>query len=264
MRIVSLASGSSGNAILVDDGETRVLVDCGIGPRILATRLRAAGVRPEEVSAILLTHEHIDHIKGVGQAVAKWRWDVIGSAGTIRGLAPHLRHKASVMNERTRVGRLDIEAIRISHDANEPTAYSISSHASGLRAGIAHDLGEPTDRLVRAFHGADLLCVEANHCRVMLRDGPYPAYLKARVAGEMGHLSNEQTAALLDAIVTPQLQGVLLLHLSAVNNAPPVAVSATRRAVTQRARKALLLAAARNDVSPAIGLPVQQQLQLAI
>jgi phosphoribosyl 1,2-cyclic phosphodiesterase len=264
VRIVSLASGSSGNAILVDDGETRVLVDCGIGPRILATRLKAAGVRPEEVSAILVTHEHIDHTKGIAQAVAKWRWQVIGSAGTIRGLSPTLRHKAKPVVERTTVGGLQIETIRVSHDANEPTAYSISSTASGMRAGIAHDLGEPTEKLIKTFHGADLLCIEANHCRVMLRDGPYPAYLKARVAGELGHLSNDQSAAFIDAVSTANLQAVLLLHLSAVNNAPPVAVSATRRAVTQRARKATLAAAVRSDVSPAIGIEAPTQLRLAI
>jgi phosphoribosyl 1,2-cyclic phosphodiesterase len=264
MRIVSLASGSSGNAILVDDGETRVLVDCGIGPRILASRLKAAGVRPDEVSAILLTHEHIDHIKGVAQAVAKWRWEVIGSAGTIRGLTPALRQRATQVKERTHVGGLDIDVIRVSHDANEPTAYSITSKSSGMRAGIAHDLGEPSERLVKTFHGADLLCIEANHCRIMLRDGPYPAYLKSRVAGEMGHLSNDQSAAFIDAVSTPNLQAVLLLHLSAVNNAPPVAVSATRRAVTQKARKATLAAAVRSDVSPAIGIEAPSQLRLAI
>jgi phosphoribosyl 1,2-cyclic phosphodiesterase len=264
MRIVSLASGSSGNAILVDDGATRVIVDCGIGPRTLATRLKAAQVRPDEVSAILVTHEHIDHIKGIAQAVTKWRWALHGSAGTIRGLSPTIRHKATLIGERTRIGTLDVEMIRTSHDANEPTAYAIGSRASGMRAGIAHDLGEPSDRLVRAFHGVDLLCIEANHCRVMLRDGPYPAYLKARVAGEMGHLSNDQSAAFIDAVSTADLRAVLLLHLSAVNNAPPVAVSATRRAVTMRARKATLAAAVRSDVSPAIGIEPQVQLRLAI
>jgi phosphoribosyl 1,2-cyclic phosphodiesterase len=264
MRIVSLASGSSGNAILVDDGETRVIVDCGIGPRILASRLKAAQVRPEEVSAFLVTHEHIDHTKGIAQAVAKWRWAVHGSAGTIRGLGAPLKHKARPFVERTRIGSLEIEMIRVSHDANEPTAYAITSRTSGMRAGIAHDLGEPSDRLLKAFHGVELLCIEANHCRVMLRDGPYPAYLKARVASEMGHLSNDQSAAFIDAVSTADLRAVLLLHLSVVNNTPPVAVSATRRAVTAKARKATLAAAVRSDVSPAIGVEAPSQLRLAI
>lgn len=264
MRVVSLASGSSGNAILVDDGVTRVIVDCGIGPRVLLQRLTAAQVRPDEISAILVTHEHIDHVKGIAQAIGKWKWDLHGSAGTIRGLGPTLKHKASVIGERTRIGTLDVDMIRTSHDANEPTAYAFGSRATSMRAGVAHDLGEPSERLVKAFHGVDLLCVEANHCRIMLRDGPYPAYLKARVAGEMGHLNNDQAAAFIDAVSAPNLQAVLLLHLSAVNNAPPVAVSATRRAVTQKARRATLAAAVRSDVSPAIGIEVPSQLRLAI
>ena len=264
MRIVSLASGSSGNAILVDDGATRVLVDCGIGPRILASRLKAAQVRPEEVSAFLLTHEHIDHIKGVAQAVAKWKWVIHGSAGTLRGLAPALRHRAHAVKDRVTIGSLSVEVIRVSHDANEPTGFAIASHATGMRAGIAHDLGEPSERLLKTFHGVELLAIEANHCRVMLRDGPYPAYLKARVASEMGHLNNDQTAAFIDAVGTADLRAVLLLHLSAVNNTPPVAVSATRRAVTSRARRATLAAAVRSDVSPAIGIEAPTQLRLAI
>jgi phosphoribosyl 1,2-cyclic phosphodiesterase len=264
MRIVALASGSSGNAILVDDGETRILVDCGLGPRTIAQRLVANGVRPDDISAVIVTHEHVDHVRGIAQAVARWSWNVIGSAGTVRGLPAELRKGAKVVRERVRVGGLDIELIPVAHDANEPTAYAITARATGVRAGITHDLGEPSDRLIAAFRGADLLCIEANHDAGMLRTGPYPAFLKERIASATGHLSNDQCTAFIDAVATASLRAVLLLHLSEVNNTPAVACAATRRGITRRARRASLAAAVRKAPSPPIGCEPGGQLPLAI
>lgn len=264
MRIVALASGSSGNAILVDDGETRILVDCGIGPRTIKQRLEIAGVRPDQISAVVVTHEHIDHTKGIAAALARWPWMVIGSAGTIRGLPAEVRSTAKIVRERIRIGGLDLELIPVAHDANEPTAYAITSRATGIRAGVAHDLGAPSDRLVRAFHGAQLLCIEANHDAEMLRNGPYPAFLKERVSSGTGHLSNDQSAAFIDAVATAALQAVLLLHLSEVNNTPAVACAATRRGITRSARRASLAAATRRAPSDPIGREPVAQLPLAI
>ena len=264
MRIVALGSGSSGNAILIDDGVTRILVDCGLGPRTIKMRLAGAGVTPEEVSAIVVTHEHIDHTRGIGQAVKNWRWKVIGSAGTVRGLPADVRRTAEVVVERMHIGGLDIEVIPVAHDANEPTAYAITSRATGIRAGVAHDLGAPSDALISAFRGVDLLCIEANHDAEMLRAGPYPAFLKDRVASRTGHLSNEQSMAFIDAVGTASLRAVLLLHLSEVNNTPEIACSATRRAVTRRARQATLAAAVRKAPSAPIGEDFGLQFALAI
>ncbi len=264
MRIVSLASGSSGNAILVDSGATKVLVDCGIGPRTLKQRLAFAGVTPEEVSAIFVTHEHVDHSRGVAQAATKWKWDVFASQGTVRGLGTEIRHRAQIVGQRVRVGDLDVDLIRVQHDANEPTALHFSDRATGMRAGVAHDLGEPTDALIKAFSGVDLLCIEANYDAEMLRSGPYPSYLKSRVASGTGHLSNEQSAAFIDAVATPDLRAVLLLHLSEVNNTPSVACAATKRGITRRARKASLAAAVRKAPSAPIGMARGVQLALAI
>lgn len=264
MRIVALASGSSGNAILVDDGDTRILVDCGLGPRTIKQRLEIGGVRPDQISAVVVTHEHIDHTKGISLALARWPWMVIGSAGTIRGLPPEVRKTAKVVRDRIRIGGLDVELIPVAHDANEPTAYSITSRATGIRAGVAHDLGEPSDHLIRAFHGAQLLCIEANHDAEMLRNGPYPAFLKDRVSSSTGHLSNDQSAAFIDAVATASLQAVLLLHLSEVNNTPDVACRATRRGIPRRARSATLTAALRKTASAPIGEGPGSQLALAI
>ncbi len=264
MRIVALASGSSGNAILVDDGVTRVLVDCGLGPRIVARHLNASGVRPHEVTAVLVTHEHVDHVCGVAQAVKRWNWSVFCTSGTARGLPAPLRPHASIIRGRFRVGGFDVEVVPVAHDAHEPVAYTITSRASGVRAGIAHDLGIASDRLVAAFRGAQLLCIEANHDPDMLRHGPYPPALKARVAGTRGHLSNAQAAAVIDAVSTRDLEAVVLLHLSQVNNTPQTACATTRRALHRAARRATLAAAIRRSPSPAVGACVSHQLALAI
>lgn len=264
MRIVALASGSSGNAILVDDGTTRILIDCGIGPRNIATRLLANGVRPDEVSAIVVTHEHIDHVRGIEQATKKWHWQILGSEGTVRGLPAEIRRKAKVAPARFRVGGFDIEMIPVSHDATEPTAYAITSRATGVRAGVSHDLGEPSDKLIAAFRGVDLLCIEANHDAEMLRTGPYPPFLKDRVSSKTGHLSNDQSAAFIDAVSTRDLRAVLLLHLSEANNTPSIACAATKRAVHRMAKKASLAAAVRRAPSAPIGESAGPQLALAI
>jgi phosphoribosyl 1,2-cyclic phosphodiesterase len=239
-------------------------VDCGIGPRNVAARLRSVGVRPEEVAAVVVTHEHVDHVRGIAQGVARWHWQVIGSHGTLRALPSAVRKHSKAVRERVHVGGLDLEVIPVSHDAAEPTAYAITSRATGVRAGIAHDLGHASSRLVSAFHGAQLLCIEANHDTEMLRTGPYPAFLKERVASDSGHLSNGQSAAFIDAVATRELTAVLLLHLSKVNNTPQVACDATRRCLHRRARRASLAAAVRLAPSTPIGEVTASQLALAI
>ncbi len=264
MRILSLASASSGNALLVDAGTTRIIVDCGIGPRTLGARLKAAGVPPESVTAIVVTHEHTDHTRGIPHALRRWSWTVYGSAGTVRALDATVRHRAQVVRHRAQIGDLVVDLVPVTHDATEPTAVAIADRVTGIRAGIVHDLGEPSAALAQAFHGMDLLCLEANHDAGMLRSGPYPASLKARIASATGHLSNDQAAAFLDAVSTRDLRAVLLLHLSAVNNTPPLACAATRRGVHRRARKASLTAAARRASSPPIGEAAWAQLSLAI
>lgn len=264
MRIVSLASGSSGNAILVDSGATRILVDCGIGPRILKTRLATVGVRPDQIDAVVVTHEHLDHVRGIPFAVARWPWTVIGSAGTLRRLPVKARSAAAPVQRSHSVGDFDIETIPVSHDASEPTAFIVTDRATGRRAGIAHDLGQASDALISAFRGVDLLCIEANHDVEMLRGGPYSPWLKDRVAGATGHLSNDQTAAFIDAVSTRELRAVLLLHLSQVNNTPAIACATAKRGISHRAKRASVAAAVRKAPSPAIGERHSGQLALAI
>lgn len=264
MRIVSLASGSSGNAILVDSGATRILVDCGIGPRVLKTRLVSVGVRPDQIDAVLVTHEHQDHVRGVPFALARWPWTVIGSAGTLRRLPQQARTAAGPVQRSHSVGDFEIAMVPVSHDASEPTAFIVTDRATGRRAGIAHDLGQPSDALISAFRGVDLLCIEANHDVEMLRRGPYSPWLKNRVASATGHLSNDQTTAFIDAVATKDLRAVLLLHLSQVNNTPLIACAAAKRGISHRAKRALVAAAGRKSPSAAMGERHSGQLALAI
>ncbi|MCC7194007.1 MAG: MBL fold metallo-hydrolase [Gemmatimonadaceae bacterium] len=263
MRIVSLASGSSGNAIVIDAGGTRVLVDCGIGPRTLARRLDDARIAPESVSAVVVTHEHVDHCRGLAAALRRWPWLVLASAGTIRGLDASVLPRATAVKGAVDIGGITIRLVAVAHDANEPTAVAVADRHTGMRAGIAHDLGEPSTALVDSFRGVNLLCIEANHDTGMLRGGPYPAHLKARIAGATGHLSNDQAAAFIAAVGTRDLRAVLLLHLSEVNNTPLAACEATRRGVHRRARLASLDAAVRRAPSAPIGAAAAQ-LALAI
>lgn len=249
MRIWSLGSGSSGNALVIESGEHRLLLDCGFGPRALATRLRAIGVAPESIGALLLTHEHVDHAQGAERAQKKWRWPVVATAGTLRplrGIEGRWRRPVSSGID-IAIDGFVIEAVDVPHDAAAPTAFVITATASGARLGVAHDLGAVPQALTGRFAECDILCLEANHDPRMLREGPYPAALKARIRGGRGHLSNEEGGALAAALAHPGLRAVVLLHLSAVNNAPEVAVAAVRRHLRTTAFTGTLCAAPRRE-----------------
>ena len=249
MRVWSLGSGSSGNALVVESGGHRLLVDCGFGPRALATRLQAVGISPESISALLITHEHVDHAQGAERAQKKWRWPVHATAGTLRGLRDiEVRWRRPVEPGRVEaIEGFSIEAVAVPHDAAAPVAYVITGAASGARVGIAHDLGAVPERFQDRFARCDLLCLEANHDVQMLRDGPYPAALKTRIRSGRGHLNNDEGGALAAALAHPGLRGVALLHLSAVNNTPEVAVRAVGRHLRAAGYSGPLVAAPRRD-----------------
>lgn len=227
MRFCTLASGSKANATLVEAGTTRLLIDCGLGPRILARRLAEAGVAPESVDAVIITHEHIDHIKGLAQAVAKWGWPVVSTAGTLSGVRdlPAARQQPIAYGARRTIGDCTVELVPVPHDATEPAAVLVTSR-TGARIGVATDLGHVSDALGAAFERLDYLVFESNHDETMLRNGPYPPFLQARIACDTGHLSNRQTGALLERVAHKGLRQVLLAHLSQQNNEPKVALDA--------------------------------------
>ena len=238
LRVTVLGSGSRGNAILIDGTDGAVLVDAGFGRRSLVRRLKAVQRQPEEISALLLTHEHTDHASGAAAASAHWGWPMYGSAGTIDALgfgggtdvsSPDVRLFAA--GRPTSIGGFLVETTSVPHDARDCRALVVTDVRSGARAGIAMDVGHVPDTLPVAFERLDLLVVESNHDEAMLARGPYPWSLKERIRGGLGHLSNGAAAAFVSACAHRGLRGVLLTHLSETNNLPSLAIERTREAL---------------------------------
>ena len=265
MRFCTLASGSKANATLVEVGATRLLVDCGLGPRILAARLAEAGVAPASIDAVIVTHEHIDHVKGLAQAVAKWHWPVVGTAGTLAGTrdVPAGRQVPLDYGQAWSIGHCQVELVAVPHDATQPAAIVVTSLRTGARLGLATDLGHVPEPLCAAFERLDYLIFESNHCETMLRNGPYPPFLQARISSENGHLSNRQAGALLQRVAHKGLRQVLLAHLSQQNNEPAVALEAATIALKRSGFRGTLGCAAQ-DVVTQPGTRRGGQMELAI
>src|SRR3954469_11791958 len=196
MKLWILGSGSSGNSVLVETERSRILVDAGFSPRVLKQRLARAGVAPESIEAVVVTHEHTDHIKGGAGAARKWGWTIVSTAAT-RMMCPDWSQLRTIMTPRKSsvvVGDFHLETVPVSHDANEPIAVIVTSIADGARAGIVYDLGHVSETVARALDKLDVLVMEANHDEGMLRTGPYPPSLQRRIGGNFGHLSNRVAA----------------------------------------------------------------------
>ena len=199
LELCTLASGSSGNSLLVTDGRTHVLVDAGISCRRICTGLKELGVEPTELAGVLITHEHSDHISGLTTLTKQLRLPVYASPGTGRQLCYRIAFleellRPVVPGEGFSIGGLAIESFPTSHDAAESVGYALS--AGGRKAAVVTDLGYVTEAVLRGIRGADLLVAEANHDVEWVQSGPYPYHLKARILGDRGHLSNEAGAEL--------------------------------------------------------------------
>ncbi|WP_119154839.1 MBL fold metallo-hydrolase [Caldimonas tepidiphila] len=231
MRFCSLGSGSTGNATLVEcrSGRTvtRVLVDCGLSLRELSRRLGALGLAPDAIDAVFITHEHGDHVgcaatlarrHGTALWTSRGTWEAIGEPEL--PTAPNF----AADGEEIAVGDLKLSPYAVPHDAREPLQLCIGDGAS--RLGLLTDAGESTPRLVEALQHCDALLLECNHDRALLAGSRYPAFLKARIAGSHGHLSNDSAAEILGACLHPGLRHVLAAHLSRENNTPALAAEA--------------------------------------
>ena len=222
IRFASLGSGSKGNALLVQSGRTRLLVDCGFGPRILRQRLSRLGVVPEQLDAVFVTHEHSDHVGGLAALAGRHSLPVFMSAGTYRALRrrgialPDVRTladgQAQVLDD------VEVQPYAVPHDADEPLQYVIRGHGRAL--GVLTDAGHVTDAMARTLAQCDGLAIEFNHDAQLLDAGPYPAWLKRRIAGPHGHLDNAAAAGLLARLDPARLRVVLAAHLSETNNCP--------------------------------------------
>ena len=229
MRFALLGSGSKGNATLVEKNNTRLLVDAGFSVREIEHRLGRLGRSASELSAILVTHEHSDHINGVGALARKYHIPVWMTPGTWKrqrtGDVPHLSlfscHQDFV------VGDLHVHPFPVPHDAREPSQFVFSD--GDKRLGILTDTGMVTRHIEEQLDGCDALILECNHDSEMLETGPYPPSLKRRVGSNLGHLSNDQAEAIVSHIDGSRLQHLVAAHLSEKNNSPQLACEALSR-----------------------------------
>ena len=227
MRMWLLGSGSRGNAIVLESGDTRLLVDAGFNATILADRMRSVGIAPESIAAVLVTHEHTDHVRGVRVLCERFGWAAHATRGTIaasRDVAA-CNPLAFRAGDGLSVGDLDILTVRSSHDAAEPVVIVATSRSSGARAGIAYDLGVVTQSITDAMRDLDILVLEANHDELMLHAGPYPASVRARISGRSGHLSNGRAAQLARDVAHRDLRQVVLAHISEKCNTARIALT---------------------------------------
>ncbi len=227
MRLSVLGSGSGGNSIFVQAGNTRVLVDAGFSAKAIATRLDGLGISPDSIAAIVVTHEHSDHTSAVGVWARRHGTPVYMTDRTREACARLFRGQEDVRSYRTGhaflIGDVRVEPFLTVHDAVDPVGVTITDECTGLRLGVATDLGRPTTHIRHALSGCDVLVLEANHDEVMLHMSPYPPTVKRRIRSSHGHLSNQAAARLVTELLHPRLAGVVLAHLSKEANRPELA-----------------------------------------
>jgi phosphoribosyl 1,2-cyclic phosphodiesterase len=250
LRFSSLGSGSAGNSTLIEaqaaDGRVRrVLVDCGFSLRELTRRLALRGCAPFELDAAFITHEHSDHVGSVMTLLRKHRVPVWMSEGTWRAIgrehAPPPGLQFARDGQAIDLGVLQLQPFAVPHDAREPLQLTLTD--GQRRLGILTDLGSVTDGVVQALQRCDALLLECNHDLQMLHEGPYPAFLKRRIAGARGHLANLTAASLLQRCRHGALKHVVAAHLSEQNNRPPLAAAALAGALGARAEDVVVATA---------------------
>ena len=227
MRFASLGSGSRGNALLVEAGNTRLLVDAGFGPREMSRRLERLGLTADAVDAVLVTHEHSDHIGGVFACARRFGWAVLLTHGTLAACADtgaDTRITIIDSHESASVGDICVHPFPVPHDAREPVQFTLADGAR--RLGVLTDAGHVTPHMVAMLEACDALVLECNHDTAMLEQGRYPQALKRRIGGPWGHLDNAAAASLLSQIGAEKLQHVVAAHLSEENNSPALAQAA--------------------------------------
>lgn len=239
MRFCSLASGSSGNCHYIETAEYRILVDVGLSGRQIEQAMRQKGLDPAGVDAVFVTHEHNDHIRGVGIWARRYRVPVLATAGTWRGMEgavgeiPGKLQRELVFGKGYRLGKLRIEAVPLCHDANQPCGYSFEEE--GRRIVIVTDTGILTEQAMNKLREADLAVVESNHDLQMLMKGPYPPALKKRIRSNLGHLSNDDCGAIVAELSAYHRNAIYLLgHLSHENNLPELALRTVRQILKEK------------------------------
>ncbi len=246
LSICMLASGSKGNAIHISDGRTSILLDAGLSGIEIERRLKSTAQGMEKIDAILVSHEHSDHIKGVGILARRYKIPVYISAETLKASEHIMGNIPETIHFRCgnafNINTLTVRPFSLSHDAADPTGFTFSN--GHVKIGIATDLGIATSMVKSHLKGCNALIIEANHDPSMLIKGPYPWPLKQRVKGRTGHLSNNESGMLLKELLHENLTHVILAHLSETNNTPEKALAEVGLALQQSSTK--LFAATQN------------------
>ncbi len=229
MRFASVGSGSAGNCMVIEQAHTRLLLDCGFSANEIAKRLQALDLKPEQISGILVTHEHDDHAKGAFKFAAKFNVPVWLSHGSLRmceRYMPAAPIQINIIDSHTLFSIEDIEInpYPVPHDAREPTQFTFSD--GNYKLGVLTDAGSSTAHIEHVLSGCDALVLECNHDLGMLENGPYAWTLKKRVGSRLGHLDNQSAAALLAKLDNGKLKHILAAHLSAKNNTADLAKKA--------------------------------------
>ncbi len=232
LSVCMLASGSKGNAIYLSDGRTAILIDAGLSGIEIERRLRSRGLLPQHLQGIVVSHEHADHIHGVGVLSRRFNLPVYISRKTAAA-ASQLGNPHDIVHFECGssfcINDLQIHPFSLAHDASDPAGFTI--HCNGIKLGIATDLGIATSVVKEHLKGCTALILEANHDPDMLINGPYPWPLKQRIQSRTGHLSNAASQTLLDELIHDHLKHVILAHLSETNNTPQEALHAIESAL---------------------------------
>jgi phosphoribosyl 1,2-cyclic phosphodiesterase len=243
IRLAVLGSGSAGNSTCIEGGGARILLDAGFSCREIAGRLRSIGVEPAELEAVVITHEHADHVRGASLFSRTFQVPIYCSRATFRAAGLDrsgvYAHHAVESGRPFEIGEMTVSPFSVPHDAVETLGYVVDCGA--VRVGYATDLGHAQDSVRESLRGCDLLMIESNHDVEMLRRGPYPEVVKQRVLGRHGHLDNETAADLACEVSSANTARIVLAHLSRTNNRPELAEQATRRGFERAGRRAPVL-----------------------
>lgn len=232
VRFCSLASGSSGNCHLINDGKNFLLIDAGLSGKQIENKLKEVDVDPKNLSAILVSHEHSDHIHGAGILSRRYNIPIYANDGTWAGMECKIGNikeeniKYFISNENFSIGDFNIRPYRISHDANEPVGFSIQRDS--IKISIATDLGYISEDIMEEVRDSSLVILESNHDEEMLKAGSYPYSLKRRILSNIGHLSNEAAGNAIVDLVSKNVKSILLAHLSRENNFPELAIATVK------------------------------------
>jgi phosphoribosyl 1,2-cyclic phosphodiesterase len=232
LAVCVLASGSKGNAVYISDGLTAILIDAGLSATEIKRRLKSRGLNPKDLTAILVTHEHSDHIQAVGVLSRQLKLPIYLSQSIGKKVSMGSVHEIRTFNSGStfQIENLAVHPFAVSHDAVDPVGFTIGKN--GSRIGVATDLGTATPHLKENLKHCHLLILEANHDPEMLIKGPYPWYLKRRIQSHSGHLSNVQSKRLLVELQHKDLEHVIMAHLSQTNNTPQKVLAEVSEALT--------------------------------